>query len=389
MVGQEDNYQKDFDFSEGDTAEVVDTTADANEEGVNLDLTQSNDNDTDTEQVEVTNDNDEATIEVDSSDSSLTSDSDDSNLEDDSKVVDSTPSAEVTEEMLLSKLSEKLGREVTSFDDFNATSSEEEDPYMKGLLEWRKKTGRPIEDYAKFQKDYSQVDDIQVAREFLQIEYPTLTPEEIEFELERNFIADEEVDLDDEIRLKNLELKKYASKGRPKLQEMVKEFGSPTQDHLPQELQEKIQYADSTRANLEAANNSQKEYLNKIKTAASDLGNISLDLAEGLSIDFKVETSKDEIYNMVETAPHWVNPDGSPNHAAVVRDAAIIANYKKMIQVAYEQGLNSGKDEIIKEAKNTTLGTSAKSMATTKTGSQIEGLDGYLGKKGLSIKFGK
>jgi len=388
MIGKEDVFQKEFDFSE-DTADVVDATAEVNEEGVNLDLTQESNNEAEVEQTEVNNDNEGESIEEQPSDSSLTSDSDDSNLEDNSIVAESTPSTEVTEEMLLSKLSEKLGREVTSFDDLSGTSSEEEDPYMKGLLEWRKQTGRPIEDYAKFQKDYSQVDDIQVAREFLQIEYPTLTSEEIEFELERNFIADEDVDLDDEIRLKNLELKKYASKGRPKLQEMVKEFGSPTQTNLPPELQDKIQYADSARANLEVANNNQKKYLGSIKQQLSNLDNISLNLAEGLSIDFKVETPKDDLYNMVEKAPHWVNPDGSPNHAAVVKDAAIIANYEKMIQLAYEQGLNSGKDAIIKEAKNTTLGTSPKSMTTTKKGAQVEGLDDYLGKKGLSIKFGK
>jgi hypothetical protein len=387
MIGQEDSYQKDFDFSE-DTADVVSTTTEANEDGVNLDLTQESNNEAEVVQTKV-NDNEGETIEEQPSDSSLTSDSDDSNLEDNSIVADSTPSTEVTEEMLLSKLSEKLGREVTSFDDFNATSSEEEDPYMKGLLEWRKKTGRPIEDYAKFQKDYSQVDDIQVAREFLQIEYPTLTPEEIEFELERNFIADEEVDLDDEIKLKNLELKKYASKGRPKLQEMVKEFGSPTQANLPPELQDKIQYADSIKAELEGNRTNEKKYLDNIKKIASNFDSISLNLTEGLDIDFKVETPKDDIYNMIESAPHWKNEDGTPNPEAVVRDAAIIANYKKMIQIAYEQGLNSGKDEVIKEAKNTTLGTAAKSMSTTTKGSQIEGLDGYLGKKGLSIKFGK
>ena len=173
------------------------------------------------------------------------------------------------------------------------------------------------------------------------------------------------------------------------LQEMVKEFGSPTQTNLPPELQDKIQYADSARANLEVANNNQKKYLGSIKQQLSNLDNISLNLAEGLSIDFKVETPKDDLYNMVEKAPQWVNPDGSPNHAAVVKDAAIIANYEKMIQLAYEQGLNSGKDAIIKEAKNTTLGTSPKSMTTTKKGAQVEGLDDYLGKKGLSIKFGK
>ena len=57
---------------------------------------------------------------------------------------------EVSEELILKRLSEKLGREVKSFDELTESKNPlDKDPYLKGLADWREKTGRPIEDWIK------------------------------------------------------------------------------------------------------------------------------------------------------------------------------------------------------------------------------------------------
>lgn len=299
---------------------------------------------------------------------------------------------EVNDELLLSKLSEKLGRDIKSLEDLTKTSNPlDEDPYVKELLEWRKKTGRPIEDYVKFQKDYSKVSDIEVAREFLQIEYPDLTPEEVEFELQRNFISDED-DLDDDKRLKSIDLKKYASKGRAKLQEFVADLGNPNVNELSPEVQKQLDFAKQAQSVFESNKNSQAEYIENIKSKVNSFDTLKLNLSDDLSLDFKVETPKGNMVEMIESAPHWKNEDGSWNHEAVVKDAAIIANFDKIVRLAYEQGLNSGQEQVVKEAKNVTIdGTAQPSAANPNSGKgvEIEGLDNYLGKKGMRIKFGK
>ena len=111
----------------------------------------------------------------------------------------------VTDELLFKSLSEKLGKEVKSFDDLTPAPLEI-DPQVKALNEWREKTGRPIEDFFKYQRDFTQVNDLEIAREFLQIEYPTLTSDEISLELEK-FVPSED-DLDTDTAKKNLKLKK-------------------------------------------------------------------------------------------------------------------------------------------------------------------------------------
>ena len=91
---------------------------------------------------------------------------------------------EITEQDLFKALSEKLGKEVTSFEQLKQEPVQvenplESDPVLKSLYEFRKTTGRPVEDFLKYNKDYSKVSDLEVVREYLTNEFPDLTNEEI------------------------------------------------------------------------------------------------------------------------------------------------------------------------------------------------------------------
>ena len=310
-----------------------------------------------------------------------------------SVVVDNKP-VEISDELHLKYLSEKLGREITSLDDLTKaeTSPLDSDPYLKELAAWREKTGRPIEDWVKFQKDFTKVSDIDIAREFLQIEFPELSPEEIDLDLSQRFLSSED-DLDRDIALKNLELKKYAIKGRGELNKLKSELSTPNTANFTPEVQQDLQIAKEYKTLKAQVDVDNKAYNENIVSKASELKVIKLELAEGVSLDFKLpENSASSLIKTVQEAPHWKNEDGSWNHEAVVRDAAIVQNLDTMLKLAYEQGKNSGTDEVIKEAKNTTLGstqTNDSAIPTGNRGVQIEGLDNYLGKKGMSIIRGR
>jgi hypothetical protein len=297
---------------------------------------------------------------------------------------------EVSEELILKRLSEKLGREVKSFDELTESENPlDKDPYLKGLADWREKTGRPIEDWIKFQKDYTKVSDDQIAREFLQIEYPELTPEEVDLELDTKFISSED-DLDNEAALKKLELKKYASKGRKELSKLVSEFGERGEVNYPKEVQQDLAIAKQYKALLKNSDSDNESYNNTISSEAEQIKSIKMDLAEGVALDFKIPAgSSKSIVDNIQQANHWKNEDGSWNHNAIVKDAAIVANMGAMLKLSYEQGKNSGADGVVKDAKNTTLGnrkSNDSAMTNKGKGVEIEGLDNYLGKKGMSIK---
>ena len=300
---------------------------------------------------------------------------------------------DLEDEVVLRHLSEKLGRTITSLDDLKEVKENplEKDPYLKSLADWREKTGRPIEDWIKYQKDYSTLKDLDVARELLQHEYPTLTEDEIQFELKRNFIASE-TDLDDEATSKNLDLKKYASRGRTVLGELVSKLDTPSMKSLPPEIEKEVNYSKQAREHFAQSQLDQDSYLNNIRELSSKADSLPLKLSDDLTINFKLpEASRKALPNIIENAPHWKNEDGSWNHNAVVQDAIKISHFDEMMKLAYEQGVNSGKNSLIKDAKNMTLDgrqTIDGNMPNSSQGVVIEGLDNYLGNQGVKLRFG-
>jgi len=308
-------------------------------------------------------------------------------------VVENTP-VEISEELHLKYLSEKLGREVKGFDELTKTESSplDSDPYLKELAEWRDKTGRPIEDWIKFQKDYTTVSDADIAREFLQIEFPELTQDEIELEVSQKFLSSED-DFDNEIAIKNLELKKYASKGRKELNKLVSDLGNPNPANLTPEHQQDLAIAKEYKELKAQSVVDNKAYSETIANSAAELKTIKLNLAENVSLDYRLpDNYSGEIVKMVQEAPHWKNEDGSWNHQAIVKDAAIVQNMDKMLQLAYEQGKSSGADTVVRETKNITLdrrGSNESALPQGNNGVQIEGLDNYLGNKGMKIIRGR
>ena len=299
--------------------------------------------------------------------------------------------AEVDEETVFKNLSEKLGRTITSYEDLATAPEVELDPEVKAFNEWKQKTGRPLQDFLKFSKDFAQVDDLEIAREFLQLEYPTFNAEEIELELQ-SFSPNED-DLDSEAAKRALELKKYATKGRKALEGLKVELGEPSTASLTPEIKKQLEYAKQVQSQIEANQGQQKEYSEGITKTALATEGMKLNLSDDLSIDFKIsDTDKKSIPKLIDEMPHWRTEDGKWNHQAVVQDAIKIKHFDAMVKLAYEQGLNSGKEDLLKKAKNSTLGN-PQGNANQPQGSKkpiIEGLDKMLGGQRLSMgRFGK
>lgn len=301
------------------------------------------------------------------------------------------PSApQIDEQTALTFLSERLGRTVTSLDDFKPVENPlDKDPYLKSLQEWRTKTGRPIEDFVKYQKDYSKMSDIEVAREILQHKYPSLDSSEIQLELSK-YQASEE-DLDADVRLKNLELKKLATEGRGVLENMKLQFSEPLQtgQNFTPEVQQDLDLAKQVRLQQAEYQQAQQEYNDGLKAASIKTENLQLKLSDNLTVNYKVsDESKSALPNYINEMTHWKNQDGSWNHQAVAEDGARIKHFDEIVRLVYEQGLNAGKEDLSRQANNTTLGQQT-SMSSQQgdggKGIKIGGLDKFLGGRGMKI----
>ena len=297
---------------------------------------------------------------------------------------------EINDELALKYLNEKLGKQVNSFDELIEVKVENplnDDPYLKSLYEWRQKTGRPIEEFQKYQKDYNSVDDFEVARELLQLEYPTLTSDEIQLELER--YAPDDLDDDREAAYKRLELKKLATRGREVLSSFKADLEKPSEALLSPELKQDLELTRTVKENYARQQEETKVYSENIRLSSQKTETFEINLGDDLKLNFRIpDESKKELPTLIETMPHWRNEDGSWNHQAVVNDAIKIKHFDDMLKLAYEQGLNSGKEELIAETKNITLDSVNNTPQPNSSAKvQIEGLDDYLGSRGVKLRF--
>ena len=89
------------------------------------------------------------------------------------------------DEVVLQYLSEKLGRDLSSFDDLNTPGAETESSdfaseQLRVINDYVKNTGRTVQDYLNTQSvDLSDVSDDAVIKEYLRVENPNLTEAEL------------------------------------------------------------------------------------------------------------------------------------------------------------------------------------------------------------------
>ncbi len=371
------NQEYDFSNTESKETEITETIVEDTGEPVTnaTDITDIDDSDLKSQPIE------NKTDPVSVTDSSLTPDP----VSVTNEVSNET---ELTKESALEFLSEALGKNIT-LDDLvkeETISPLETDPYLKKFYEWRQKTGRSIEDFIKYQKDYSSMSDTDVAREFLQHEYPDFTKEEIDLELD-NYLSSPD-DLDDERKKKKLELKKLAIKGRNVLKELVSDLGEPITTELSPEVRENLELAQQIKEQYLKQQEFQNDYNEGILNSSKSVENLKLNLNDELTLDFKIaDNIKEELPNVINTMPHWKNEDGTWNHKEVVNDAIKITQFDKIIKLVYEQGVSTGKESIIEDSQNSTLSQPSPNGATINSGKgiEIEGLDEYLG-KGTSLR---
>lgn len=102
----------------------------------------------------------------------------------------------------------------------NQAEAETEKPEIKlpeniqSLVDFMEETGGSIDDYARLNADYSNVDDDTLLVEYYKQTKPHLSYEEIQFLMEDNFSVDDELDSDKDVRRKKLALKEEVANAK-------------------------------------------------------------------------------------------------------------------------------------------------------------------------------
>jgi hypothetical protein len=157
---------------------------------------------------------------------------------------------EIDDEIVLSHIRKRFNKEDVTFDDlFKKEIVKEELPEgVQALLNYTRETGRGVEDYLKLSQDHTKLPEDDRIAEYIKSTNPHFDNEDVRFEMDRQFKADE-LDEEDEIRIKNLEKKKILAKADKFFEDQKKLYKDPLESREPQISNEDLEFLKQSKEN--------------------------------------------------------------------------------------------------------------------------------------------
>jgi hypothetical protein len=291
---------------------------------------------------------------------------------------------ELREEDVLSFIKSKKNIEVNSLDEFEALlkkGNEVELPEdVKVYLDYKKENGRTFEDFVKLQKDYSKEDPEKLIREFYSELDSELSAKELEHKMKK-FRYDEDLDDEDEIIEKQINLKQELAKAREHFEKGKERYKIPTESaetFIPETERENYK---AYKEYLDSLPTAQQESEKKRQYFAEQTDKVLSDKFEG----FKFKAGEKEVaYKPAEASAlkeaqsdimkfigQFVDENGFLKDAEDYhRRIAVASDVDKFFSYAFELGKAEAVSTLEKDSKNIDMGIKP-AVTVTKEGLKI------------------
>ena len=272
----------------------------------------------------------------------------------------------ISDEQIFKHLSEKLGRELTSYDDLNTTSEETESndfasEQLKVINEYVKNTGRTVQDYLNTQSvDLSNVSDDAIMKEYLRVDNPKLTEAELNDYIAATYKTDSKEYSTRDTNAGKVQLTKDAKAASDYFNQIKKDYAMPVEGNNP-----------------ETSEAERGEWLSQMEETVNDL--------EGLS--FSMNDKGDEfVYNLDDDARQeikghnsnlenffdkYIDKGGEWDFDKLNTDMYILNNIDKIVRGVANQYRSKGTESVINEIKNPSF-TQDKQEAPAKQESTLD-----------------
>ena len=189
-------------------------------------------------------------------------------------------SEEEMEAFMLQYMSERLGKEVNSFDDFlgNQNTSAEIDERVAAINEFVRQTGRDPQDWFTYQAmNPSEMDDLSAVKQQLKGQYGDLSNEDLDLLIDNKYKLDADLYDDNEVRLSQIQLKMDADKARQEIEAVRQQYAAPQRKEQPA-ADEPESFIDET-------------WINNMSAEVDALEGIEFQVAKDKSFTFGLEDS--------------------------------------------------------------------------------------------------
>jgi hypothetical protein len=240
-------------------------------------------------------------------------------------------------------LSERLGRNIASFDDLQAQQQEQRelDERISVIADFVEKTGRAPQDWFVYQQlNPSEMDDMTAIQVQMASDYPNLSQEEIGMLVSSKYKLDPDLNSEDEVKLSQLQMKIDASNARKGIDEMRLQYQAP----------ERQAEAESTSMIDDNWVSNMRSELDAMEGIEFNLGNDKT-FTFGMDENYKNQLAEKNT-RLDEFFDPYVREDGSWDYDTLNMHRAVIDNVESIVQSVYRQGMSDAQRGIVNKAAN-------------------------------------
>jgi len=316
---------------------------------------------------------------------------------DNSTSQEETQSTELKEEDVLSFIKNRYDKDISSvgqlFDEKQNNEPLPED--VSAYFEYKKKTGRGIEDYVKLNRDFDSLDGDQILTEYLLATEEGIDKEDVELLME-DYSFDEDVDDESDVKRAKLKRKKAIVKAKKFFNEQKEMYHQPLESSSvgisndSEEYKAYKQYVDNAKTQDEESQRRSAFFLQETdKVLNQDFKGFKVSIDEanllynpGGTVQ-EIKNSQSSIKNFIDS---HLDESGLVKNASEYHKALSAAmNPDKFARFFYEQGMAAATEDVTRKIKNVNMSTRSAPEVTSKGGTQFRAMNPSTG-KGLKIR---
>jgi len=263
-----------------------------------------------------------------------------SSLEETSELSD-----EEIEATMLEYLSERLGRQVTSFDEIGGQQdmSVEIDERVAAINKFVRETGRDPQDWFTYQAlNPSEMDDLTAVKSQLKNQYGDLSDSDLNLLIENKYKLDADLYEDSEVRLSQIQLKMDADKARQEIEGLRSQYAAPKQQES---------------ASVEPESFIDDNWINTMSAEVDALDGIEFQVTKDKAFTFGLEDNyknqlKSKNEKIEDFFSSYVDGSGQWDFEKWNMHQAVLDNIETIVKTAYQQGLGEGQRGLVEKAAN-------------------------------------
>tara|TARA_R110000765_G_scaffold15089_1_gene43802 strand:+ start:10257 stop:11321 length:1065 start_codon:yes stop_codon:yes gene_type:complete len=305
----------------------------------------------------------------------------------------------LTDERVLKFLGNRYGRDINSFDDLMSEREEQEEmpEDVSAYLKYKKETGRGIEDYVRLNRDFGSMNEDSLLREYYKATEDGLDSDDIDVVMEE-FLYDEDIDDESDIRKKKLAKKKVLSKAKKHFETQKEFFKQPLESSgsLTNEQEEELgayrKYIESASTQKQENERRQTWFTEKtdelfngeFKGFEFNLNDKNVTFKPGSADELKKLHSNPMNFVMKYLDDSGLLKDSEGYHRAL----AVAMNPEKFAKFFYEQGQSEATEDVMRKTKNVNMSERRTPEVTSKGGMKIKAVS-TPSSRGLKIRSKK